>query len=251
MKIFTSPNKPWTVVVGLLLLTSAVAYSQPSRAGTYDPAAAFEAGWLSGSNPNGVWSAGYSSTLGGAVTLFTNQVTGADSPNQQMWVAPSVNCCAASPSVGFNNGAAFNDGNVAQAANQILLVSSVFQNLATNLIFTAPSSGTYSLTGSFIGDQNGINVGVDVLVNSSVLFSSNVTSFGQIVPFNGSNITLAAGDTITFAVLQGPGTQNTGLDVSISATPLPSTWGVMLLGLGVLGFLGYRQARGDGVLAAG
>jgi hypothetical protein len=27
----------------------------------------------------------------------------------------------------------------------------------------------------------------------------------------------------------------------ISATPLPSTWGMMLLGLGVLGFLGFRR----------
>jgi PEP-CTERM motif len=27
----------------------------------------------------------------------------------------------------------------------------------------------------------------------------------------------------------------------ISATPLPSTWGMMLLGLGVLGFMGYRR----------
>jgi len=236
------------MLMGLLALTSVVAYSQPSRAAAYDPAAAFEAGWLSSSNPNGVWSSGYSSTLGGSVTLYTTQINGADSANQQMWVAPSVNCCTASPSVGFNNGAAFNDGNVAQAANQILLVSSVFQNLVTNLIFTAPTSGSYSLAGSFIGDQQGINVGVDVLMNSSVLFSSNVTSFGQIVPFN-SNITLAAGDTLTFAVLQGPGTQNTGLDVSISATPLPATWGMMLLGLGVLGFMGYRRSRKDGVLA--
>lgn len=34
-----------------------------------------------------------------------------------------------------------------------------------------------------------------------------------------------------------------------AATPLPSTWGMMLLGLGVLGFLGYRQRRSGSVLA--
>ena len=32
---------------------------------TYDPAADFVSGYVSGSNPNGVWSYGYSSTLGG------------------------------------------------------------------------------------------------------------------------------------------------------------------------------------------
>ena len=31
--------------------------------------------------------------------------------------------------------------------------------------------------------------------------------------------------------------------LNISATPLPSTWGMMLLGLGVLGFMGYRRRR--------
>ena len=35
-----------------------------------------------------------------------------------------------------------------------------------------------------------------------------------------------------------------------SATPLPSTWGMMLLGLGVLGFIGYRRKRNANVLAA-
>lgn len=34
-----------------------------------------------------------------------------------------------------------------------------------------------------------------------------------------------------------------------AATPLPSTWGMMLLGLGVLGFLGYRRSRSGSALA--
>jgi hypothetical protein len=134
------------------------------------------------------------------------------------------------------------DGNVAQAANEILLVASVFQNLVTELIFTAPVSGIYSLTSSFIGDQGGIDVGVDVLRNGSVLFSSNVTSLGQVVPFN-ATLTLAAGDTLAFAVTQGSGTQNTGLDVSLTTgVPEPSTWAMMLLGFAGLGFA-FRQSR--------
>src|SRR5215470_525403 len=93
-----SPNKSWSApAMGLFLLISASAYPQPSRADTFNPAADFETGWLSVSNPNGVWSYGYSSTAGGPVTLYTGRIGGADSPNQQMWIAPGVNCCVASP----------------------------------------------------------------------------------------------------------------------------------------------------------
>jgi hypothetical protein len=35
-----------------------------------------------------------------------------------------------------------------------------------------------------------------------------------------------------------------------AATPLPSTWGMMLLGLGVLGFMGYRRKRNGAALSA-
>src|SRR5215471_2590753 len=105
MKVFKLLN---VAVFGFLAL---VAMVPCSRAITYDPAADFAAGWASNSNPNGVWSYGYSSSLGGPVTLYTARVPGNDSPNQQMWIAPAVNCCIASPSVGFNNGPAFDDGN--------------------------------------------------------------------------------------------------------------------------------------------
>jgi hypothetical protein len=237
-----STTKVWALATVILFGAPAAA-----NATTYDAAAAFEAGWTSSSNPNGVWSYGYSSSPGGAVTLYTTQVPGADSPTQQqMWIAPAVNCCTASPSVGFNNGPAFDDGNVAQLANQILLVSAVSgqpnQNLVTDLLFTAPVTGTYSLTSTFFGDQRGMNVGVDVLVNSTVLFSSFVTSFGQAVPFD-TTLNLTAGDTVTFAVTDNGGAQNTGLDASLTITPLPAALPLFATGLGGLGLLGWRRRR--------
>jgi PEP-CTERM motif-containing protein len=41
-----------------------------------------------------------------------------------------------------------------------------------------------------------------------------------------------------------------GVGSAASATPLPSTWGMMLLGLGILSFMGFRRRRTADVLAA-
>jgi hypothetical protein len=219
----------------------ALAASGHVSATVYNPATDFASGWASATNPNGVWSYGFSSTVTGAVTLYTGRVAGADSPNQLFWISPGNNCCIASPAVGFNKGPAFDDGNVALAADQMDLVASVSQNLATDLVFTAPSSGNYSLTTTFIGAQRGIGVSVYLLKNAASLFSSSVTAFGQLVPFD-TTLSLTAGDSVEFVVLQGSGLQNTGLDVSLSsgAVPEPSTWAMMLAGFASLGFAAWR-----------
>jgi PEP-CTERM motif len=231
----SSMHRVSAFVAGLLLAFS----SGQALATIYDPAADFEAGWITSSNPNGVWSFGYSSTVSGPVILYDAQVPGANSPNQQQWISTAVNCCIASPSIGFNNGPAFFDGNVGASANQIILVASVF-GASTDLVFTAPTSGLYNFSGSFTGDQVNIGVNVEVLKNSNLLFSSSVTAFGQIVPFNGS-LALIAGDTLRFEVTTGGGLQNTGLNLSISAVPEPSTWAMMILGFAGIGFTAYRK----------
>ena len=77
-------------------------------AATYDPAASFEAGFASRSNPNGVWSYGYSSGFTAPVTLYTQtSQPGVHGPNAQYWSSsPAV---TATPSVQFNNGPLYND----------------------------------------------------------------------------------------------------------------------------------------------
>lgn len=204
----------------LLLFFAATA---SSWADTYDPAASFEAGFKSHSNPNGVWSYGYSSGFTSAVTLYSQVVQGnqyvqgnSDSANLQLWVSPSANQ-SNSPAVEFNNGPAFNNGNnsgVNILANQLLLVSGVGGQYS-DLVFTAPSAGVYSIAASFRGDQYGIGVVVGIVANGGVTFSSKVTSEGQTVPFNGT-VALATGSTVVFSVGPGGGLQNTGLAATVT-----------------------------------
>ena len=79
---------------------------------TYDVAAAFEQGWLNQTNPNGVWSYGYSSGFTGPISLYSQTVqNGVNGSNAQYWLTPSVDA-GTSPAAEFNHGAGPVNGNV-------------------------------------------------------------------------------------------------------------------------------------------
>jgi len=63
----------------------------------------------------------------------------------------------------------------------------------------------------------------------------------ETIPLGPYNIELAFSEVMSGG--QGFNFDYTFASGSVSATPLPSTWGMMLLGLGVLGFIGYRHRR--------
>lgn len=192
----------------------ALSFTTSLVAQSYNPAAAFEQGFTTQSNPNGVWSYGYSSSFTSSVTLYTQTAQpGINGPNAQYWLSPSVNL-GESPSAEFNNGPAYDDGNVDFLADQFVLVAGIGGEYS-DLVFTAPANGTYSLVGSFRGDQYGIGTVVGVVANGTVLFSSSVTSEGQLVPFN-AVVGLSAGATVVFSVGPGGGVQNTGLSLTIT-----------------------------------
>lgn len=181
---------------------------------SYDPAADFEQGFINETNPNGVWSYGYSSSFTTPITLYDQtQQPGINGPNAQFWISSSINY-GESPSAEYNDGPAYDDGNIDFLANEFLLVSGIAGQYS-NLVFTAPVAGTYSITGSFRGCQYGIGVVVGIVVNGNVIFSSPVGSEGQIVPF-GTVVTLTAGQTVVFSVGPNGGLQNTGLAATIS-----------------------------------
>ncbi len=181
---------------------------------TYNPAAAFEKGWITQTNPNGVWSYGYSSGFTNPITLYDKTVrNGINGPNAKYWLSSLVDT-GTSPAAEYNNGPAYNDGNVDFLANEFLLVAGI-RGHYSDLIFTAPVGGEYSIAGNFRGAQYGIGTVVGIVASGKVVFSSSVTSVGQLVPFN-MTLSLQADSTVMFSAGPGSGTQNTGLSTTIT-----------------------------------
>jgi hypothetical protein len=118
------------------------------------------------------------------------------------------------------------------------------------------STGISNFTGSnltslnFVIDGNNFQLANAVLPASATFINGNLVSIGYVGSLNGMKLsfdTLGLGYVFTDLAnwkLDSAGT------ISVSATPLPSTFGMMLIGLGVLGFLGYRRTRKGNVLAA-
>lgn len=185
-----------------------------SVAQTANVAASFEKGWTSHTNPNGVWSYGYSSGLTYPTALYDKAVrNGINGPNAQYWLSSTVSV-GTSPAVEYNDGPAYNDGNVDFLASEFLLVAGIGGQYS-DLIFTAPAGGGYSIAGNFRGAQYGVGTVVGIVANGKVVFNSSVNSVGQLVPFD-ITLNLQAGNTVAFSVGPGSGSQNTGLSVMIT-----------------------------------
>jgi hypothetical protein len=191
---------------------------------TYDPVASFESGWTTQKNPNGTWSYGYSKGFGEPITLYDKTArNGINGQNAQYWVSSVANE-RTSPAAEFNNGPAYNDGNIDFLKDEFVLVAGV-HGLYSDLIFTAPGSGDYSIAGNFRGAQYSVGTVVGVVADGTTMFRSKVTVVEQVVPFR-MTAQLRAGGKVVFAVGPGDGTQNTGVSATITrscaATEQPS-----------------------------
>ena len=181
---------------------------------TYNPATSFERGWTTHNNPDGAWSYGYSGGFAQPITLYDKTVqNGINGQNAQYWLSSSVDA-GTSPAAEYNDGPSYNDANVDLLANEFLLVAGI-RGQYSDLIFTAPVGGEYSIAGNFRGAQYGVGTVVGIVANGKVVFSSSVTSVGQLVPFN-MTLSLPARSTVIFSVGPGSGTQNTGLSATIT-----------------------------------
>lgn len=172
----------------------------------FDPVADYDAGWLSGSNPNGVWRYGWSSTLGSSLTLFPNNYTTTQdcfASTYRAWNDPS-NDLSFTPAVIKNIGPTCSNGNV-DIPTGVLTQHFGGGSGAdyAHVIFTAPFAGSYTVSITFTGRQNGLNSDVNVLVNGALVLTGLMTANLQTIPYS-ATLALWAGDIIDFAT--GPGT---------------------------------------------
>lgn len=233
----------------LSLLT--VATSASVQAATiYDAAGDYLAGWTVGNNPNGVWAYGWSTTAGMSPTLYTANGTDiAGFPQLDSWSDPA-NRVNNVPDVYLNTGPALTANTVDSLPSGALVLHGGGNGSFSEVIWTAPTTGFFNLATTFTGRQFGVNGFVEILdisggVQSTLLSGSIADQTSQSLT---EQISVNAGDKLVFAARANAGSNGdtTQLVATLTSapqsTPEPSTFGLLLLGLG---WLGYRRRRVD------
>ncbi len=210
---------PFAVTVILALAASVV------TAQSYDPSTAFSPS----DNPNGVWSYGYSLTLGSPMMLHSDRlnVSGVDVWRTDIaWGDPLVMHNGTSNTVDLFTA-------VRMAPGELGMHPGPNGEIAV-LRFSPPEPGQYEVQGSFFGlDTWGTSTDVHILANGLSIFDGTVTGFGPGTgPSFSTTAALGPGSYLDFAVGYGPNNtfwdDSTGLSAQITMVPEPS---ITLLGL--------------------
>jgi hypothetical protein len=201
------------------------------------------------SNPNGRWS--YLYDTGSGLRLLANALSNVDGEAgyNQWWDGENI---PNSIAVSENSSSAtlvfppFNT--IVDPPNLIALDP---ESGIVDCRWTAPESGTWSVTGLFQGIDTGENAhNVEILENYSMnlLAPTTMSGYGQVVPFNQS-VNLNAGATVDFLVVctSSYGNLATGLSATISPipTPEPSTLSLVLVGAAGLLAVAWRRNLGN------
>lgn len=145
-------------------------------------------------NPNGAWTYGWTPTLGGAFTAFTQN---GSCTNTVTWYEPSGSAL----SVGKNISNAPTSCATWTLPAQMVIThpGSADQKAVTR--WTAPVAGTFQVGVAFLGIDYAYptTTDVSVLVNGQTIFSGSVNAYGS-GPSFGSSLSLNAGDTVDAAV---------------------------------------------------
>ena len=212
-----------------LTLTALLFWLMPT-ARADSPAADFSAT----TNPTGVWSYGYSVTLGSPFILFTTPVSLGGIPgwNHDLGSGDPVVLCN-------NTSAEINYASLTLEPGELSLHPGPDDEICL-LRYTATVSGQHHVSGSFYGgDHGGTTTDVHLLVNGTSVFDGEVSGYG---PGSGpgfdQTVLLNAGDTLDFAVGYGAN-GNYFSDTTVVAAEVTSTPTVDL------------SVKGDGVAMEG
>jgi hypothetical protein len=157
---------------------------------TYDPTADFSY-YL---NPDGVWSYGYRTSATGS---FTQYGTRGNFSGIDYWYLANA---GGQPDLGKNTSGAVSGFVPAGAFIMHPGDTAALQSYVSDLRWTAPDAGTYSLNAAFtLVDTRSPDVTVSVVLNGTTLFTQNLTGTGASAATN-SQISVNTGDTLDFIV---------------------------------------------------
>jgi hypothetical protein len=208
-----------------------------------------------GSNPGQAWSYGSLPSLAGSFNLNLFGWAFGTIPSVAVgWAAndPTV-VTDPNPSVLYlfnGTGPLFAHSTISAPSNSVNLHPGPSGELAVAR-WTAPAAGTYQISGAFRGNDTGGGTGpgtttdVHVLRNDAAIFNGAINQFGATQAFS-QTLFLAAGDRVDFAVGTGGNgffNDSTGLSAIISAVPEPSSYALLIAGLGVMTFIANRRRR--------
>jgi len=219
---------PVEVVLLLSLLVSLL--TLPAFGQTFNTSTDFS---IDNGNPNGTWSYGYETSLGGTLNLY--DVT-SDGANASYWNS-SVIDVAQTPSDYKVTGA----GNPYGSPGDTIFHPGPDDEISVYR-WTAPSSESIDINAIFQGRDGGGSI-VDVLHDGTTLFNADVNGTGDTHDYDGTT-SVASGDTIDFAVglLSGFGYNSTYVDGTITVAPEPSTLALSALG-SIGGLLMFRRRK--------
>jgi hypothetical protein len=228
-----------THITSALFTAGVLAISSNCKALTiYDAAADFS----TNSNPNGVWSYGYSTTLGSAMTLYSDNadaIAGMGQWRSNIWAgAPAVWKNFTTNTITYNTDI-YGPGQLGFHPGP---------NGEYSIVrFTAPTANQYQIAGAFYGeDTAGTTTDVHILENNVSIFNGYVNGFGPSSgPTFNVNLALNAGDHLDFTVgVGGNGLLNdaTVLSAQLTVVPEPMEVTLLMLSIGcVLPFRCFRQ----------
>ena len=155
------------------------------------------------SNPNGVWSYGWVSSLGAPLNLYTFGDYSCPPPNVPLWHFQQD--CGLQAYIGHNDTDQLICYDTWCLPPRYLQAHPGANRELTVVRWTAPSAGTFLIQGAFVGlDCTPVRADVHVLLNSTTLLHSGpLTSCKLPLKFQ-QTLTLSAGDTIDLLLGSGP-----------------------------------------------
>lgn len=198
--------------------------------GPYDLAADFS----TAANPNGVWSYGYSVTLGGALILHTSTSPHPAYSTISNW---HTDLGYGVPVILRNStaGTVTNDtGSIVLTPGQLASHPGTSGEFSI-IRFTAPTAGLFNVTGAFQGaDLVGSTTDVHILLNGSSVLAGNVSGFGAgSGPAFNTDLSLASGDRLEFVVGWANGDftwDSTAISAVITQVPEPGAAAFFVIG---------------------